>query len=75
MARAEGLKVVHEALDVLDIAAGIGVGDHRQRRAALQRHRGGGAALVMDLLDGHGVFADSDLRHGPVSSQAFLERS
>ena len=62
--QAEGLQIVHGALQRRLVAPGEGVLHHGHRRRPPARPVGGGSALVEDLLDDETGLADRELRHG-----------
>ena len=57
---AERLERFHHRLDVFDVAARVGVLEHRGEAAAAQRLREARAVVVPDVLDGADEFADVD---------------
>lgn len=59
----ERLQVLHERLDILDIAAGIRIGDDGENNTALDRIAAHRPALVKNLLDLHDHFPDDHVWH------------
>ena len=67
--QAQRLQVVHKSLDVLDVAAGEGIGDDGDNSGAARGRIPRRAAIMKDLLYLQHQLAQQDLGHSPLPTR------